>query len=284
MNYYKEERISESEQLSANIFINHTDKTGEMAPHHWHDYYEVLYVIDGQASQNIEGNVHDIKSGDIIIIQPGEIHSTTALSDLGCSIIVMLFFPSCLNLDNTSAAFSRSLNKYLSDFYQYSSYLHTPYPHEKDIMRIMSNINYEATMKEDGYELIIKGYIYSFLGFLERIGNLSINHKIMHENKFLLLECCKYIEEHYQEKITLEALSSKYNYTKEYFSKIFKETIGQNFKSFLDYVRISEAERLIKYENMPIHQVAESVGYTNHNSFTRAYKRIKGYPPTHKAV
>ncbi|MGI5957814.1 MAG: helix-turn-helix domain-containing protein [Massiliimalia sp.] len=78
----------------------------------------------------------------------------------------------------------------------------------------------------------------------------------------------------------MEQISRKLGYSKEYFSKLFKECVGENYKAFLDYVRISEAQRMIKFEGLPITVVAERVGYQSLCSFSRAFKRMTGHPPT----
>lgn len=90
----------------------------------------------------------------------------------------------------------------------------------------------------------------------------------------------KYIELHYKENITLEKAASMANKSYYYFSRFFKKVTGSNFKEYIDFVRICEAEKLFLNKDMNISQVAYEVGYNNISSFNRVYKRIRGYSPS----
>jgi hypothetical protein len=44
-------------------------------PAHWHEYYEVFIVHAGKVTIVIEGNAYDACQGDIVFIDPGQVHS-----------------------------------------------------------------------------------------------------------------------------------------------------------------------------------------------------------------
>ncbi|MGI5957815.1 MAG: cupin domain-containing protein [Massiliimalia sp.] len=164
MKIYKEETIYASQQFTTRTLINNIDQAGCMVPEHWHDYYEVLYIMDGQAIQTIENRTETVNPGDIVVIQPGEVHATHALSESGCGIIVLLFFPSCLNFNNDHNIYSRYLNLFLSNFQNRSGYLHSPYPFQQEILKLICKISEEYTLKADGYELIDQRFDLSVFG------------------------------------------------------------------------------------------------------------------------
>lgn len=280
MKIYKEEAINSEEQFTTRTLINNVDRAGCMVSEHWHDYYEILYIMDGQALQTIESRAEPVAAGDLVLIQPGEVHATYALSENGCGIMVLLFFPSCLNFDNHTNLYSRYLNLFLSNFQNRSGYLHSPYPYEQDILKLICKINEEYTLQANGFQLITKGLIYQLLGFLQRIGNLSILPAATQSRYLQVIRCCRYIEDHYMDPLTLEEVAGKLGYSKEHFSRLFKECVGENYKAFVDYVRVSQAKRMIKYEGLSISETAERVGYQNLCSFSRAFKRMTGHPPT----
>lgn len=45
--------------------------------------------------------------------------------------------------------------------------------------------------------------------------------------------------------------------------KLFTQKMGQNFNSYLDQVRLSEAEKLLNTTSMKVYEIAEKVGYKN---------------------
>ncbi|MFV0401203.1 MAG: helix-turn-helix domain-containing protein [Oscillospiraceae bacterium] len=283
MRIYKEDVIQETQHFATRVHINNVELPGQMVGPHWHDYYEVLYIMDGVALQTIEGKSAEVSSGDIVLIQPGEVHMTRCLSEDGCGIIVMLFFPSCLNLDNQGNLYSRYLNLFLDSSSQGSGFLHSPYPHQREMLRVMSRISEEYTLAAKGYQLIAKGLLYEFLGYLQRIGGVSLHAAATHSRYLEIVKACRYIEEHYNESLSLAALANRTGYTKEYFSALFKEVVGQNFKAFLDFVRISEAQKLLASRDYSVAEIAERVGYASLSSFSRAFKRMKGHSPSKPA-
>jgi len=65
-----------------------------------------------------------------------------------------------------------------------------------------------------------------------------------------------------------------------YFSRIFKDISGMNYKTYLNLVRFNKAEIMIKTSNKPITDIAFECGFTSIRTFNRVYKGIKGDIPS----
>lgn len=65
----------------------------------------------------------------------------------------------------------------------------------------------------------------------------------------------------------------------EYFSRLFKEEVGENFSTYLTIYRIKKAKELIKNTDMKISQIASEVGYSNAGYFSKNYKKYTGVSP-----
>ncbi|WP_278682352.1 response regulator transcription factor [Paraclostridium bifermentans] len=88
-----------------------------------------------------------------------------------------------------------------------------------------------------------------------------------------------YIHKNYKQNISLQDISNYVFLSHEYFSRLFKEEVGENFSSYLTNYRMKKAESLIKNTDMKISQIAIEVGYTNASYFSRSYKKFKGISP-----
>ena len=93
----------------------------------------------------------------------------------------------------------------------------------------------------------------------------------------LFYEVLNYINEHYNEDITLASLSEKFHYSKCYFSFLFNKYFQHSLKSFLNHIRIQNAINLLK--DTPITQTAYAVGYSNLQSFFYNFAKITGCTP-----
>ena len=89
----------------------------------------------------------------------------------------------------------------------------------------------------------------------------------------------KYIDDNYKNHISLIDVSKHIFLSHEYFSRLFKEEVGENFSTYLTAYRINKANELIKNTDMKISQIAMEVGYSNPGYFSKNYKRYRGVSP-----
>lgn len=88
------------------------------------------------------------------------------------------------------------------------------------------------------------------------------------------------LEKTYQDPgLSLSAVAEKFNLTESYISQFFKEQAGQNFSSYLEKIRMGHACELLTETDMPINEIAKSVGYYSDQVFRRAFKRYHGTTP-----
>ena len=65
----------------------------------------------------------------------------------------------------------------------------------------------------------------------------------------------------------------------EYFSRQFKEEVGENFSVYLTLYRLDRAQELLQCTDLRVNDIAERVGYSTPGYFSRLYKKYKGIPP-----
>ncbi|MCH3962168.1 MAG: response regulator [Solobacterium sp.] len=90
----------------------------------------------------------------------------------------------------------------------------------------------------------------------------------------------KYLDEHYNQDISLDWVSEHVNISPYYFSKLFKQEMGCGFNNYLTRIRMEKAKRLLEDTQMPIKEVCAEVGYSDPNYFSRLFKRWTGLAPT----
>lgn len=92
---------------------------------------------------------------------------------------------------------------------------------------------------------------------------------------------CAYIEAHYaQYDLSLNSLSVRFGITGNYLSSLFKKQKGVNFSAYLEEVRIGHAETMLRSHEGTIDEIAQKTGYTNADSFRRAFRRVRGVSPS----
>ena len=89
----------------------------------------------------------------------------------------------------------------------------------------------------------------------------------------------QYIQNHYQEPISLEEVSEKVGLSAAYFSVLFKREAGTGFAKYLMNVRMNEAKGLLRETNLPVSEICQRVGYHDIRYFTNTFKKIAGVKP-----
>ena len=118
-----------------------------------------------------------------------------------------------------------------------------------------------------------------FLSHIERAVNM-INTANAAKTEDVAGKAKKYIDLHYQEDISLDDLSGKYDISPFYFSKVFKTQTGVTFTDYLTGVRVNKARELLEGTNKSMKEICSEVGYSDPNYFSRIFKKNTGVTPT----
>lgn len=90
----------------------------------------------------------------------------------------------------------------------------------------------------------------------------------------------KYIESNYYvNELSLETAAEKLNVSSSYLSKLLKQETGLSFIEYLTNIRIKKALALMEDPSVKLYEVAELVGYSNQHYFSKAFKKVIGFPP-----
>lgn len=98
-------------------------------------------------------------------------------------------------------------------------------------------------------------------------------------NCFVVKNALQYIEEHYNEKLTLLETAEYIYVSQWHLSKLLNKHVGKGFSKILNIVRISHAKELLEERSLLVGEVAEIVGFHNAAHFSRVFKKMVGVSP-----
>lgn len=118
--------------------------------------------------------------------------------------------------------------------------------------------------------------------FLDKIGTAGRNISTKASEKSLgaVEEAKAYIQNHYSRDISLDEVSQRVNISPYYFSKIFKEDVGEGFVEYLTKIRMDKAKELLTTTEYSMKEICSMVGYADPNYFSRSFKKNVGVTPT----
>ncbi len=234
-----------------------------MHRHHYHNFYEIYYLVEGKGTYFINDKIYDIVSGDLIIVPPNTIHSTDY--DNKAYERVLLEFS-----ENMIPKYVRTRLKDVPNLYRHPGI-------SRDIYLILKNIEKEYKNPDDFSHDEINYLICHLMFTLLR--NLSAV-KVVHSRDAVISEVVAFIKENYQTNITLSQLADMHFISPEHLSRTFKKETNFGFNEFIALVRLQQAEQLLKERSdKSISEIAYSCGFNDSNYFSDKFKRTYGMSP-----
>lgn len=89
----------------------------------------------------------------------------------------------------------------------------------------------------------------------------------------------KLVREHLDENISLTRAAEHIFLSPNYFSRIFKEQVGENYSEYVIRVKMEKAAELLLDSHRKIYEISEQVGYHNIKYFYKLFKRIYACTP-----
>ena len=90
----------------------------------------------------------------------------------------------------------------------------------------------------------------------------------------------RYIQDRFQDKISIDEAARAVNASTRHFCKVFKEATGYTFTDYLARIRVEKAKNLLQNPHLRVSEIAFETGFDSISQFNRSFKRITGLAPT----
>ena len=152
-------------------------------------------------------------------------------------------------------------------------------PRHKDLAQQMSQemLYIVRNSQESSFHLI--GHLYLFLDYLTRSSSSILISQGNRMRDFYIREALTFLEQNFQNDISVENIAAFCGLNRSYFGKIFRSAIGKSPQEFLISYRMSKAGELLKLTSLSVADIGNAVGYPNQLHFSRAFKKTYGVSP-----
>ena len=90
----------------------------------------------------------------------------------------------------------------------------------------------------------------------------------------------RYIDENYRQSISLDTLAERFYFSREYIGRIFRAQYGCAVYEYIQQRRMEQAKALLANPRLSLQAIAEHLGYSNANYFSKAFRRHFGASPS----
>ena len=241
---------------------------------HWHRSMEIDYLIDCEVQLMVGGKKTLVQSEEIILINSGDIHALwperkigrTQDELFGASIFISYEF----------------LKEICPQFDEVCFVLEGNEEKKEELKHVFDEMIgiYRKEQEEFTY-LKMMGLLYRMLYLLFTYFKQVKNQTIIKSQKYMerIQKVMNYVEEHYQEPVTLCQVAAHFNLSMEYLARDFKKHTGSTFREYLDKVRLNHAFELLYGTDYSMLEIAMMSGFADVRSFIKSFKKEHGMTP-----
>lgn len=246
---------------------------------HWHPEIEITYVQKGTMCYKVNHMVYHLKEGDIVFNNSGALHSGTMEDQKDCSYIPVTFDSRLIYGFFQSTINSKYVDPVLQDSLLPALCINQSEPWHRPFREYLLRIIDLDKKKPDFYELDITICLQSMWRLL--LEHIIYEPQASRENSLeydRIKKILSYIEENYQNKITLNDIARHIHLCESECTRLFKRHMNTTLFAFLQEYRIERSLELLQ-AGEPISAVADKAGFSDPNYYSKVFARIKGCSP-----
>lgn len=251
-------------------------------PYHWHAEIEVICVGQGELSLTVDGEKYRGAPGDLFWIGQEALHGMEAS---GPTRYLALVFPmEFLSFERFDAAQSRYLGPLCRKEAGFPVRIPRAAPHCGEARAELFEADALDRAREPGYQLEVKAALLKFVGLLIRDGLLQTRAGGEAASSDFRMSRLKavlsYIQRHSGEELRLSDVAAQFHLSPKYFSRYFKRSLDRSFVEYLNAFRIERSADLLLHTDLPVGEIALSVGFGNFSYYIRQFRRLHGCTPS----
>ena len=246
---------------------------------HWHPEIEITYVQKGTMCYKVNHMVYHLKEGDIVFNNSGALHSGTMENQKDCAYIPVTFDSRLIYGFFQSTVNSKNVDPVIQDSMLPAICIDQSEPWHKPFREYLLRIIDLDEKKPDFYELDITICLQSMWRLL--LEHITYEPQASRENSLeydRIKKILSYIEENYQNKITLNDIAGHIHLCESECTRLFKRHMNTTLFVFLQEYRIERSLEFLQ-DDQPVSAVADKAGFSDPNYYSKVFAKIKGCSP-----
>ena len=242
---------------------------------HNHDEWEMFYVDSGEVTCVTESESRILKAGDMIIHNPNAPHNTICNGKTSATMFNVLFHcdsPEIEHLKDKTFSVPESAIMALKDFMNecIATYKTSSYP-----IIVRDDAPFGGVQMTN---ILLEKF---FLIIIREIDKISIRSapKSSESNRGVVEEICDYMRQNIYGRLTLDDLTERFHFGKSFLCAQFKKTTGSSPIDFYLDLKLAEAKRLLREDDLTVTEIAEKLGFESNEYFSRYFKKRVGHSP-----
>ena len=148
----------------------------------------------------------------------------------------------------------------------------------KLVQVLIKKFIFEYIHKQSGYKLMLQSISTELAIEILRQSIIDNNNKAAYKND--IKKIIAFLEERYQDNITLDDIAKEVNISRYHLLRVFKSETGKTPFEFLNDIKIEHAKKLLINKKFNMTEISSLCGFTNASHFSVVFKKKTGSTPS----
>lgn len=247
------------------------------ASSHWHDDVEFVTVLHGEMAYNVNGEIISMKPGEGMFVNSRQMHFGFSGEHRECEFATVVLHPMllCLTSDIEQNYVAPVLHNQNIPYIRLTG----DAKWHKEIINGIHNIH--SVMKASGAVLKMQS-IFTWMWALiyENMPRSNSSEPAQNRNLSILKDMIDFIQQHYDEKITLQQIAKSGGIGQSKCCKLFQTFLHQTPNSYFVSYRLSKSTELLCITDMTITEIAYAVGFNGASYYAEMFHKYFGISPS----
>lgn len=250
-----------------------------MAVRHFHDTYELYYLLEGERYYFIDQETYLVKSGDVVLIRPNQIHKTSCAGTPRHERILLQIEESMVEpfLRVCQAGTMEEL------FHLGAAVIKTDREEERQIQSLMEQLETELSVRQEFQKgaagLLVTRLVLLLFRCRQKTSWYQEPETVQTWKHQKVHEVAGYLMKYPETQESLSQLADRFYVSKSYLSRIFKEVTSFTVNEYKNISRIKKSQELLTGSRYSVTEIAEILGYETVTYYERVFKRYTGMTP-----
>jgi AraC-like DNA-binding protein/mannose-6-phosphate isomerase-like protein (cupin superfamily) len=260
-------------------------KSGEKTQFHTHDYIELAYIVEGEFQQRIMGKDIKFKKGEICLIDKNCLHQDYLFFNKSTILFIGLaneIFDEVMVEKIEEEGILNFLRMALMKQKDIQQYVHFKPKNLEDnqIETLLLTLLTELECNDEASKYICKGLLIRIIHQISTKYEFFLSNEQRKKMNWLVFEeITNYIKENYK-GITIKDLVSRFHFNEDYYNRLLKDKTGMTYSEYVQNIKLTHAQTLLKTTSMTVDEVANQVGYHNKGYFYKIFVNKFGMTPS----
>lgn len=245
-------------------------------PMHWHEEFEINYILDGSAEFICGDEKFTSKAGDIIITLPGVIHSIYPDKNSRQVYDTLVFNSEIFGCSESDRYMQQCILPLVNGSLGLPAHITNEHYYYSEMQMIAENIFSCARGDTPQLDMLMRSELIRLFWLLESDAKEAVPDN---KDSEIIRNALLYIQNHFKENISIQQLADFVHLSPSYFMSQFRRSVGFSAAEYISHYRINYVCKQIADTSKNISDIAFDSGFRNLSNFNRQFAKIMGCTP-----